>query len=103
MGYLLVADNILPQISQTVDILCAKSTMSECDQLFVDWAARLLDTYNTIVEGVDRGAYNALAKIPCHGDFAPRNMLGRDGEIVGFIDLGGITIDPRVCDVENCG
>jgi len=61
-----------------------------------------LNFYLDILKKTDFKYYHSLPKIPCHGDFDKRNIIKKKNKIIGFIDLGGVTIDPPICDLQSC-
>lgn len=79
-----------------------KVIKSELDEIFLSCFDGLVDNYIDILRKTDLEYYHTLPKIPCHGDFERRNIIKRRNKIVGFIDLGGITIDPSICDLQSC-
>ncbi len=79
-----------------------KAKKSKLDLTFLSRFDGFVDFYINILEGVDLDYYCSLPKIPCHGDFERRNILKKGGRLIGFIDLGGVTIDPSICDLQSC-
>lgn len=79
-----------------------KANKSELDEIFLSGIDRLVDFYIDILKKIDLEYYHSLPEIPCHGDFERRNIIKMEDRLVGFIDLGGITIDPSICDLQSC-
>jgi Ser/Thr protein kinase RdoA (MazF antagonist) len=61
---------------------------------------RILAAYDTILPAA-RDAVAALPLQTVYNDWHPRNMLARDGRIVGLIDFDSLVEAPRVVDVQN--
>lgn len=89
-------------ISKCRSEVMEKTNKTKIDQLYLSKIQGFSDFYSSIVAHVDLGLHKSLKRIPCHGDFERRNIIKREGKIVGFIDLGGITIDPQIYDLQNC-
>lgn len=54
------------------------------------------------LERVWTAALDATRPAPAvwvHGDFAPRNLLVRDGRLVGVIDFGQLAVGDPACDL----
>jgi Putative homoserine kinase type II (protein kinase fold) len=53
--------------------------------------------------GLDGAVWQSPTKVPleviCHNDFAPHNLVFRDGEIVGAIDVDMCSPGPRIWDL----
>ncbi|TDW36654.1 phosphotransferase family enzyme [Rhizobium azibense] len=69
-------------------------------------AARLLRIYHdcsTSFQGAAEGAWQLKPKPPfeviCHGDFAPYNVVMRDGKAIGIIDFEAAHPGPRLWDI----
>lgn len=80
----------------------AKKAKTDTDQSFLADFKKFYNFYIQILSSTDLGRYRSGKRIPCHGDLEKRNIIKRGDNIVGFIDLGGITIDPAICDLQSC-
>lgn len=79
-----------------------KENKTEMDATFLSEINDFIVFYAGILKKTDIAYYHSLPQIPCHGDFDRRNILKKEDRVVGFIDLGGITIDPPICDLQSC-
>jgi len=79
-----------------------KTKKTELDLVFLSKAKSFLNFYSDILRKTNLNYYHSLPKIPCHGDLGKRNIIKQENRIIGFIDLGGITIDPPICDLQSC-
>ncbi len=74
------------------------------DEVLVEGAQRLRRLHDASVGFASDGAvWQSPAKIPaevvCHNDFAPHNLVFRDGRIVGAIDFDFCSPGPRLWDI----
>lgn len=74
------------------------------DQVLSNGARHLRRLHDASVGfGSDGATWQAPAKIPaevvCHNDFAPHNLVFRDGRIVGAIDFDFCSPGPRLWDI----
>lgn len=89
-------------IQKCESTVSGKKVKSDADLAYLDRFDRFRSFYGETVSSVDTDYYNSLSKIACHGDFERRNIIVQGDKIVGFVDLGGVTIDPRICDLQSC-
>lgn len=74
------------------------------DEVLVEGAQRLLRLHDASVGfAIDDVVWQSPAKIPaeviCHNDFAPHNLVFRDGRVVGAIDFDFCSPGPRLWDI----
>jgi len=74
------------------------------DEVLCEGAGRLRRLHDASIGfGSDGAIWQSPAKIPtevvCHNDFAPHNLVFRDGRIVGAIDFDFCSPGPRLWDI----
>lgn len=87
-------------LQKSAEIIKRKRNKHQVDELFLLNLNTILQTYNNIplkdIEGIKQ-----LDRIPCHCDLNIENIILQSGKIVGLIDFGGISVEPRLFDFQN--
>lgn len=66
---------------------------------YPDLAANIRRQRYRNLRELSRLHYPDLPDYPIHGDFAPRNLLFREGQLTGLLDFDFARSDARVCDL----
>lgn len=84
-----------------VEKLSHKDDLDDVERLFIQTREDIDNLNIRFSIGNIISRYEALPKIPCHGDIFSKNIITKDGQIAGLVDFGGICIESRIFDLQS--